>query len=99
MLTSIDRAVEPDGPLPSTAWTATTRRLLPVRVLRSIGQGALIVTFALYLRDLGWSGQAIGLLLTAGGLLNATASLVVGMMADRLGSKPFLLAYELIVFC
>lgn len=45
----------------------TTRRLLLMRALRSIGQGALVVDFALYLHALGWSGTAIGLVLTAGG--------------------------------
>ena len=42
----------------------TTRRLLLSRTLRSIGQGALVVDFSLYLHALHWSGFAIGLVLT-----------------------------------
>jgi len=43
----------------------TTRRLLLMRTLRSVGQGVLVVDFALYLHALQWSGVAIGLVLTA----------------------------------
>jgi hypothetical protein len=42
-----------------------TRRLLLTRSVRSIGQGALVVDFALYLHALHWSGLAIGLVLSA----------------------------------
>jgi len=75
----------------------TTRRLLTVRALRSVGQGALVVAFTLYLRQLGWTAVHIGLLLTGGGLLNALASLLVGTISDRYGAKPFLLVYEAFV--
>ena len=43
----------------------TTRRLLLTRALRSIGQGALVVDFALYLQALGWCSVAIGGILGA----------------------------------
>jgi MFS family permease len=72
----------------------TTRRLLLARALRSVGQGALVVDFALYLYALGWSGVAIGLVLSASGLFGAALSLLVGTVSDRLRRKPFLLAYE-----
>jgi MFS family permease len=72
----------------------TTRRLLLARALRSVGQGALVVDFALYLSALGWSGVAIGLLLSASGLFGAALSLLVGVVSDRLRRKPFLLTYE-----
>jgi MFS family permease len=72
----------------------TTQRLLLARALRSIGQGALVVDFALYLHALQWSGIAIGLVLSGGGLFGAALSLLVGMVSDRLRRKPFLLAYE-----
>jgi hypothetical protein len=32
----------------------TTRILIGVKALRSVGQGAMVVDFALYLRDLRW---------------------------------------------
>jgi MFS family permease len=72
----------------------TTRRLLLARALRSVGQGALVVDFALYLYALGWSGVAIGLVLSGSGLFGAALSLLVGVVSDRLRRKPFLLAYE-----
>jgi hypothetical protein len=36
--------------------TRATRLLLATRFVRSIGQGALVVDFALYLRALDWPG-------------------------------------------
>ncbi len=78
----------------------TTRRLLKARALRSIGQGALVVDFALYLRALHWTGFSIGLVLGASGLLSAVLSLFLGMSSDRIRRKPFLLAYEIVsLFC
>jgi MFS family permease len=73
---------------------STTRRLLLARALRSVGQGALVVDFALYLSALGWSGIAIGALLSVSGLFGAALSLLVGTVSDRLRRKPFLLVYE-----
>jgi MFS family permease len=72
----------------------TTRRLLLARGLRSIGQGMLVVDWALYLSALGWSGVAIGALLSGTGLFGAALSLLVGLSSDRLRRKPFLLVYE-----
>lgn len=74
----------------------TTRRLLAVRLLRAIAQGALAVDFALYLNALGWSGTAIGLVLTAGGLALASAALLVGPLSDRIGRRRLLLGYQMI---
>ncbi len=74
----------------------TTRRLLLMRTLRSVGQGALVVDFALYLHALRWSGVAIGLVLTAGGLFGAALSLLVGVSSDRLRRRPFLIGYEIV---
>lgn len=74
----------------------STRRLLQCRTLRSIGQGALAVDLVLYLHALGWSGVAIGLVLTGAGLFGATLSLLIGPTSDRLRRKPFLLACEVL---
>jgi len=74
----------------------TTRRLLLMRTLRSIGQGALVVDFALYLHALHWSGFAIGLVLSSSGLFGAGLSLLVGLSSDWLRRRPFLLFYEVI---
>jgi predicted MFS family arabinose efflux permease len=72
----------------------TTQRLLLARAARSIGQGALVVDFALYLYALHWTAISIGLLLSGVGLFGAGLSLWVGLSSDRLRRKPFLLGYE-----
>lgn len=72
-------------------------RLQAVKVLRSLGQGALVVTFSLYLDSLGWQAHAIGLLLAAGGLLNAVLSVPIGIASDRLGRKSFVIVNEMVI--
>jgi MFS family permease len=74
----------------------TTRRLLVTRALRSIGQGALVVDFALYLNSLQWSAVAIGGLLSASGLFGAGLNLFIGTLSDRFRRKPPLMIYEVI---
>ncbi len=71
-----------------------TRLLLSARAARSIGQGALIVAFALYLAALGWSPVAIGGLFTAGLLLDALLVMISGPASDRFGRKRFLIIFE-----
>ncbi len=71
-----------------------TKRLLLIRGLRSIGQGAMVVDLTLYLKDLHWSGAGIGGVTTAAGLVGAALILLVGVLSDRLGRRPFLLIYE-----
>lgn len=73
---------------------ATTRRLLAARALRSLGQGALVVSFSLYLDALGWRAASIGLLFAVSSLFGAGLSVAVGVLTDRIGRKPFLLVYE-----
>jgi MFS family permease len=74
--------------------TPVVRRLLAVRLLRSLAQGALVVDFALYLHALGWSGTAIGLVLAGAGLANTGFALVIGPLSDRVGRKRLLVAYQ-----
>ncbi|GAB3684877.1 MFS transporter [Salinisphaera aquimarina] len=71
-----------------------TRLLLGTRAARSVGQGALIVAFALYLDALGWGAPAIGALFTAGLLFDAVLVIASGPLSDRFGRKRFLLCYE-----
>ncbi len=70
------------------------RLLLCARLARSIGQGALVVDFTLYLHASGWSSARIGLVLTVGLVVGAALTLLVGPFSDRIGRKRFLLAYE-----
>src|SRR5699024_6357847 len=67
------------------------------RLARSVGQGALVVDLALYLKALGWSAVAIGGVFAITGLAAATLSLVVGIASDHLGRKRFLVAAELLM--
>lgn len=70
------------------------RLLIVMRAARSIGQGALVVDFALYLHTLHWSAPAIGALFMVALLVSATLALFVGPLSDVRGRKGFLCAYE-----
>lgn len=72
----------------------TVLHLQLARVLRSISQGIAVVDLALYLKSLHWSGTAIGSVLATAGLVGAVLILLVGVLSDRIGRKPFLLVYE-----
>ncbi len=72
------------------------RRLIGLRTARSLGQGALVVDLALYLKALGWSGLAIGGTLAGTGLMAATLSMAVGVASDRSQRRGFLVAAELL---
>ena len=74
----------------------TVLHLQIARSLRSITQGIAVVDLTLYLKDLHWSGTAIGAVMSAAGLVGAALIVLVGVMSDRLGRKPFLLAYEIV---
>lgn len=70
------------------------KRLIVIRGLRSIGQGAMVVDLTLYLKALHWSGAAIGAVTSAAGLFGAVLIMVVGLASDRIGRRPFLIVYE-----
>ncbi len=74
-----------------------TKYLLAIRFLRSIGQGLLIVDFALYLKACGYSGTQIGLIYTFVSLFGAFGSLFVGVISDKTKRKPFLVIYTLLL--
>lgn len=81
----------------STRIDPVARRLIGLRLARSVGQGALVVDLALYLKALGWSAVAIGAVLGVTGLAAATLSLAIGIASDRLGRKPFLVLAEMLM--
>ena len=70
----------------------TTRLLLATRFVRSIGQGALAVDFALYLHALDWSAVAISAVLSAALITGVVLTLVAGPLSDRGGRRRFLFA-------
>ena len=71
-------------------------RLIAVRTLRSVAQGALGVAFPLYLVRLGVSTVAIGARFTAAAVASAALTLAVGLLADRWGRKPFIVAFAVL---
>lgn len=72
------------------------RLLIGMRAARSLGQGALVASFALYLHALGWSGTAIGTVLMGALLFATLLTIIVGPLSDRGGRRLFLLAYDLV---
>ncbi len=82
------------APPAGDAWPPAVKLVMAARFARSVGQGALVVGFTLYLHALGWHATAIGGLLSAALLFGVGLTLLVGPASDRLGRKPFLLAYE-----
>jgi len=77
-------------------WPAAVKLVMGARMARSVGQGALVVGFTLYLHALGWTAASIGMVLSAALLFGVALTLLVGPASDRLGRKQFLLAYEVI---
>ena len=69
------------------------RRLVVVRALRSLVQGYVMVVFSIYLSQVGFPAWLIGLTLTIGGIASAFLTLLTGVASDRLGRRPFLIAY------
>jgi hypothetical protein len=56
---------------------------MATRFVHSIGQGALAVDFALYLRALDWSAVAISVLLSAALMSGVVLTLFAGPLSDR----------------
>ncbi len=71
------------------------RCLLAARATRSVGQGATVASFSLYLHALGFSGTAIGVILMAGLAFGALLTLIIGPLGDRMSRRRLLIAYEL----
>lgn len=71
--------------------------LVSVRILRSLVQGYLLVFFAIYLSQIGFSATLIGLTLGIGSVVSAFLTFATGILSDRYGRKPFLLAYGVLM--
>lgn len=72
------------------------RLLIGMRAARSIGQGAMVAAFTLYLHALGWTGPAIGAVLMGALLFGTLLTIIVGPLSDRGGRRTFLLGYDLV---
>jgi MFS family permease len=71
------------------------RLLIGMRAARSIGQGAMVAAFTLYLHALGWTAPAIGAVLMGALLFGTLLTIIVGPLSDRGGRRVFLLGYDL----
>ena len=71
--------------------TADTRLLFLTRIIRMFAYGFLSVVLALYLAGLGLSGERIGLLFSFTLLGDVLVSLVITLVADRVGRKRMLM--------
>ncbi len=72
------------------------RLLIGMRASRSIGQGAMVAAFTLYLHALGWTAPAIGAVLMGALLFGTLLTIVVGPLSDRGRRRTFLLGYDLV---
>lgn len=79
---------------PKPALPRFVRLLNAARFARSVGQGVLSADFALYLRSLHWSGAEIGSLFAAALLVSTLFTVAAAVPSDRLGRRPFILAYD-----
>jgi MFS family permease len=71
------------------------RLLIGMRAARSLGQGAMVASFTLYLHALGWTGTAIGAVLMGALLFGTLLTIIVGPLSDHGGRRAFLLGYDL----
>ena len=74
----------------------TARLLIACRVGRSIGQGALVTDFALYLGALHWDAVQMGEMWMGGLIAGAALTMAAGPLSDSVGRKPFLIGYEIV---
>ena len=70
------------------------RLLIGMRAARSIGQGAMVAAFTLYLHALGWTATAIGMVLMGALLFGTLLTIIVGPMSDHGGRRAFLFGYD-----
>ncbi len=86
-------------PLFIKTWIPTEdlKRLLLARGLRSLTQGYIFVVFAIYLSQIGFPAWLIGITLAIGSAASAILTLATGILSDRIGRKPFLLAYSVLL--
>ncbi|TAM87523.1 MAG: MFS transporter [Candidimonas sp.] len=72
------------------------RLLIGARAARSVGQGALVAAFTLYLDAIGWSASSIGAVLGSALLFSTLLTAIAGPLSDRGHRRTFLLGYDLV---
>ncbi len=71
--------------------------LFGLRVLRSLSQGYLGIILPLYLVALGYGAVALGTLLAFSAIAAAAISMLVGVLADRIGRKKCLIGISILL--
>lgn len=66
--------------------------LLAGRSLRSLSQGFLTIVVPVYLARSGYTAARVGVVFTAGAVGSMLLTAAVGLIADRIGRKPLLVA-------
>jgi MFS family permease len=74
----------------------TVRMLQLAAFMRSICQGIAVVDLSLYLKELGWSGGAIGGLWVGTGLFRTAVTSFAGELNARMGPKLYMIFFEII---
>ncbi|NGQ94097.1 MFS transporter [Brevibacillus sp. SYP-B805] len=64
--------------------------------MRHVCQGIAVVDVSLYLKDLGWSGGAIGGVWVGTGLFRTVMVSLAGPLHARLGAKHYMILFEMI---
>jgi len=72
------------------------RVLLLARIAMSVGRAVAAVVTALYLAAVGFSAVRIGVLFVCVTIVSALMSSAIGLVADRVGRRPFLVAVPLL---
>ena len=70
---------------------STTRQLVVARAIRAFADGFASVLLARYLKQLGFSGLDVGVIVTATLIGSAALTLVAGLRLARFGARPVLL--------
>lgn len=83
-------------PAPQTRLPHNVCLLIGARAVRSVGQGALVAAFTLYLNALGWSASAIGTVLMSALLFSTLLTAIAGPLSDHGHRRTFLLGYEIV---
>ncbi|HZD65376.1 MAG TPA: MFS transporter, partial [Acidimicrobiales bacterium] len=78
-----------------TALTTGVRRIVAARAAMTASRAAAGVLVPIYLAKVGFSGLHLGLLFGAVALVSAALATAIGLLADRVGRKPFLVALPL----
>ena len=88
-------------PRPSHYWEAFQLMVIPavllvviISVLRQSGQGVMVSFYVVYLETQGYSGTAIGILLSSFSILGAAATLWTGWLAERV--NPYWLLVSMV---